>query len=262
MRRTVASILVAVLLAFGFTAAAAVPASAKTLPKYSVKLSVTSTKSPIAASWVKFAGSTSKKLHGTQIAVQSKHGKSKWTKVASAKVAANGKFTARARATGVGEYSYRASVPVTKKHRGATSSPVNVTVFKYYYLSDLKTVSDDGIESEGAVTVAGTTYFHSVDIGAWWGTSYGEWNLSYKCTQFNTTVGPTDSTSVTYSSHNAVLLDGTEVNATDNTVGHSSPVTVDTTGSFRLRIESTYEKQASFQDVGWGDAQILCSGKP
>lgn len=262
MRRTVASILVAVLLTFGFTAAAALPASARTLPKYSASLKVTSSTTPIAASWVKFAGSTSKKLHGTTVAVQSKHGTSKWAKVASAKVGLNGKFTAKARATGVGAYSYRVSVPATKKHRGSTSKPVNVTVFKYYYLSDLPTVSDDGIESEGAVAVAGTTYYHSVDIGAWWGTSYGEWNLSYKCTQFNTTVGPTDSTSVTYSSHNVVLLDGTEVNATDNTVGHSSPVTVDTTGSFRLRIESTYAKQASFQDVGWGDAKILCSGKP
>lgn len=279
MRRTVASILTVVLLILGVGVAAAAPAAATTLPKYSVTLKVTSTKAPTAGDWIKFTGSTSKKLKGEKVSVQVKHGSSKWTTAVLAKVSAAGKFSAKARSTGVGKYSYRAAVKKTRKHQASTSKSTNVTVFKYYYLADLDPTNEvienrpgnctggcTGFHS-GSGRIAGVTYSHSwiTDVVSDGSRSLTEWNASYKCMTLVGTVGLDDSSPTTTVAY-TLSIGGDDIPLGSAATGSSVKISQDITGVFRIDLAASDTAGRPYgsphSTAVWGNARMLCSGKP
>jgi hypothetical protein len=253
--------------ATGLTIGLAMPAQAAMSPKYPVTITLKSTASPMVGSWINLSGRTSKQLHGTLASVQRRQGSGSWKKFASAKVSSSGALSAKIRDTGVGRYGWRFSIAATAKHKASTSSPVTTTGYKYYYLSDLDMVNVAPPQAYSMpVTMGGQTYYHSLQFYmngnyTFSDTTTAEYNMSYKCTTFVATVGIDDQSLSGSAATDQVLADGALLGSTSVGMGRGVPVQYDIQGVFRLAVTSlTTTPNDLYPD--WGDARVLCSGKP
>jgi hypothetical protein len=214
---------------------------------------------PIVGSALTFTGTTSAGLVGDLVHLQLAEGTS-WTTVATSQVNADGTYSVKGKATVAGTQQYRVQVDGKLGATGVATFPSLFTVSAWYYLQDLPVIEEHDLYDTSSVTVAGRTFYHPVRLLAYYGTAHATYNLSYKCSRFESTTGMSDSSSATVSTHQAVALDSSEIAAIDTAPGHSYHFAIDTAGSFRLTVSSAIVGTSAY--VGWGDARILCAGKP
>jgi hypothetical protein len=214
---------------------------------------------PLVGSALVFTGTTSAGLRGDLVHLQLAEGTA-WTTVATSQVNADGTYSVKGKATVAGIRQYRVQVDGRLGATGVATFPSLFTVSAWYYLHDLDVIESSGRAYGESTTLAGKTYYHPVFVHPYYGTAHLTYNLSYKCSRFDATVGNDDSSSATAASHNTVALEGNEVAVADTAPGHSYHFSVDTTGSFRLTVASAIVGTSTY--VGWGDARILCAGKP
>ncbi|WP_183097766.1 NPCBM/NEW2 domain-containing protein [Nocardioides pelophilus] len=184
-------------------------------------------------------------------------------------MAADGTLTFRQRAVGIGKEFYRLAL------RDATSNIATVVVYRWFYLADLTPIETE-IEGRPGGCTGGCTGFHddSIDIA---GRSYprswvmrldddgdrstSTWNASRKCRSFDATVGLTDDSGTT-NGRFTINLGGDDIELATVPTGTGSKVTTDLRGVFRFVIAASNEGPGTDADSGWGDARLLCNGRP
>lgn len=258
MRLRIAGIAAAAALLIGLAAPPAQAAPLATSSK--LHLTLTSSAKPVAADWIALKGSVTSAYGSKKFSVDRRAGTGQWKSVLTTKASKAGAVSFRTRATGVGKYSYRISI-VPKKHAARISSnAVSLTVFRWYYLSDIQSAGSDSM-SRGPVTMAGTTYFHSILLNGQTQPHYGDFNASYKCSTFQSTIGISDATQGTATAAFSLLADSTDIADASVTLGKTAPMQADVTGVFRVRLQTGFVFSKG-GNAGWGDARLLCSGAP
>lgn len=226
----------------------------------------------VAGDKVAFNVEAKKSLVGKRVTLQRRVGSGGWIKVAKRKVPKSKKFAISGVATGVGRNSWRA-VAVTKKPgkpRVVHRSKVGRTaVHAWFYLADLPMVDSDRFTT-GSRTIGGTTYPRSAynKSDFWWNHKpWGEWNLSYRCRTFKATIGIHDESASGYKVGFVSYLDGAETKHGSKGLGEGADITFDVASILRIRLEDQYIAGPTGSGSGygwgvWGDARVLCKGKP
>lgn len=207
-------------------------------------------------------------LVGRRVTVQSAAASGTWVDVKSFTVRDTSPRAVSVVARGVGALRWRVlSGPVDGTRH--VSNVVKSTVFRWYYLSELEPVATKRF-GDGDATIGGTTYPKSVmnrDSFWWEANPWGEWNLSYRCKTFEATIGLDDQSKTGYQVGFVSYVDGAETSWGVKCLGPGTPVTSDVSSALRLRLEDQYVSGSAgsgpAEGVGvWGNARVLCSGRP
>lgn len=263
-RSGVAAAATILLLALTGAPAYAAPA-AKAATSSSVRITLASSSKPVAADWIKITGTTSKSLSGRTLTVERRKGSGKWAAVGTTHAGKKRALSVRTRATGTGAYSYRVSAAKSKTVAAAHSNSVRVTVFRWYYLSDLNDAGRNYYNgfspAVGAATMAGRAYYNSIRFSGYKNSRYEDFNTSYKCSTFDATAGIVDTSTGTPAASFALLADGTQVAQSNVSLGKTAGIRADVTGIFRIRLQVGFTFTAP-GSAAWGDPRVLCSGQP
>jgi hypothetical protein len=241
---------------------AAVPAQASTTKD--LTLSLTSSAEPSSGDKVSFEGSAPTSLAGSVVTLQRRVGtKGDWISVGKSRVGSDGAFAVGGVSTGVGVNQWRATVKKGQaKHQ---SRVVKTTVFGWYYLSALSSVdtSDWDVDHE-PTTIGGQTFNKSLRVyGEYRGdSSWIDYNVSYRCKTFEASIGVDDQSETGFTGSFTAYLDGAETTFGSKALGPATKVSLDTSARLRLRLEATTTSNNPEGYLGWGDARVLCSGKP
>ncbi|MBS2939466.1 NPCBM/NEW2 domain-containing protein [Nocardioides sp. J2M5] len=204
------------------------------------------------------SGAASRNLNGRTIIVQAfDNATSTWSAVGEGTVS-NGAWAAAATVTTAGRaVSLRAVFPGGIGLLASETTAVSITVFGWYYLEDMDTVS--GSYYGGPRELNGVTYPKSIAVSAW-SNSAPEFNLSRSCTRLVSTIGVSDyaSTSTTYAVN--VTTDAlTKYSRTGMSLGQSYPLDIDVQNTLRLRIEHILTGGDDHDYLVLGDARVLCA---
>ena len=139
-------------------------------------------------------------------------------------------------------------------------------MYSWYYLSTLDAVDLDGYDTyTGAVAVGGVTYNKSLrNYGDSPGdTSWVEYNLSYRCKTFEAYIGISDESEPGFNASFTAYLAGAENGFGAKGLGPATLTTLDTSTRLRIRLETATNSVRGIEgNPAWGNARVLCSGKP
>lgn len=220
--------------------------------------------SVVSGELIKITGTSTRNLTGRTLVAQVKEGSGWRTLLASPKVSSTGAFSFTTKAIGVGATTYRVVFTATKTLSGATASK-GTTVWKWFYLSDQKTVESKEYfgwyaPSAKPATVKGKDYASAI-VGRSKNNlpSYSEFNLSYQCKSFVALAGVDDSSPTASSGTSWVSVDGTTAASSQVTLalGKTKTVTVNVADSMRLRLSVLSANKEAVPAV-WANARILC----
>jgi hypothetical protein len=230
-----------------------------------------SVQKPIAGDWVTFTANGPRSWRDSAAKVRYRKSKeADWEKLATSRTDGDGDIKLRQRANGVGKQFYQVVIP----GRGRTSIAA-VTVHRWYYLADLEPIATE-IEGRPGGCTGGCTGFYegAVDIG---GRRYSRswimrvdddgdrstttYNASKKCRTFDATVGITDD-SDTSTGGFTINLGGDDIDLAEVSTGTGAAVSTDLRGVFRIVVASFNTGDGEDIDTAWGDARMLCRGKP
>lgn len=202
-----------------------------------------------------------------RIVLQRKSGSS-WRSLAVHHSASSGDYKFAFIPAAPGHPTFRVVATTSKGVITATSTSRRVTVLAWHYLSDLQSTANDGHYDwhNGAVEVNGHSYVHSVYFDQEYRAGdnrYLEYNLARKCRSLRSVFGITDDSDASTPVDFAVSADGSQLYATEQSLGESVTKTVDIAGHLRLRISATLPSDDPDIHNGvqavFGNAEILCS---
>lgn len=214
----------------------------------------------VTGTQVTFKGTAPMKLAGKRAALYRRVNAAEWIKVGNPKIRRNGTFKATGVATGAGTNSWKVSLKKSKK-KTLTSAVAGTKVFAWYNLADHEAVNSR-YWGEGPVSVGGINYIESVYSAVWGTSSWGEYNLSYRCHTFRADIGVDDESETGYEAAMSANLDGAEHSFGTLRLGRATRVTLDVQSRLRIRLNVT---PLDSDLEGWGvfgNAAVLCSGNP
>jgi hypothetical protein len=248
------------------TAAASVSAAKTVVVRQTASITATSTRSPVAGNYITVSGKTSPALKGKTVGLQLLNGRV-WQTVGLSKVSTLAAYTVKGKATMAGARSYRVYVSGATGVTGAATAAKTFNVYGWYHLSDLERVSSNRFGPQLGVSIAGTSYSRAIgnrDSFFWARAPYAEYNLSFRCTRFEATAGLSDLSASNLKVRMTTAVDSTEQDHGIFGLGQKTNVAVDTAGAFRLKVQNHYVSgtDSSAGKGIWGNARILCMGKP
>jgi hypothetical protein len=217
----------------------------------------------VAGAVVHLTGTASSVLRGRTVDLQRLAGPH-WRKLGSTAVHGNS-YAFNVRLLAAGASIYRVVFHSTTTAIASAASPrLVVHVDAWHFLADIGPVGFDGDLQTSSVAINGTTYPHSLKVGANIpaGTSRGsDYNLSRKCVLFEAVMGPDDNSDVGFQMEMDVIGDATSLTAPVVSFGAPDSAKIDVTGVLRLRLQTTSVAGSYSYDneVGWGNARVLCS---
>ncbi len=264
MRRT-ASILAALaltgtaVLAVQTTASAA-PTAKKTKPEITLKVDKTVLE---VGKKVTLKGKITPKkgTKGDKVIVKQKTGDKAWKTQAKVKVNRKGKFTWSDKPTSAQVRKYKVVLPKTKKHAKAKSKPVTVSVGRWMQVNQVRRATAEGLYPK-TVSVANTEYKRSLGTYNYYtgDMRFAEYNLFRKCYTLRTEVALTDDAPSNTSAVLRTELDGTtKSTSTVDTLGTSTPLTVDLTNAYRIRFEIETDDVRPQAEAAFLSPEFLCS---
>ena len=201
---------------------------------------------------------TATNLDGQTVQVQAYDaGSSTWTSLVTA-IVTGGQWTATTSVTATGR-----SVPIRAFFSGvpglasSASNESSLTVFGWFYLTDLGFELDDDVDT-GPGSLAGTTFTHSL-----WATGCNlcdsqedGWRVvtSAKCSHFRTTVGMLDAAEVSEKPSATIYRDGQPAWSQQLSYGRTTAVA--------LSVEGTLQFEVRLVDEGYpalGDPMLRCA---
>ncbi|WP_107766180.1 NPCBM/NEW2 domain-containing protein [Nocardioides terrigena] len=199
-------------------------------------------------------GTASGNLIGKSVAFQVYDTTSEtWGAIGGAVVDGSGNWAVSGPIGTAGKIAVRIVAPATPTTLASSVGAGVISVFGWYYLSDMGTVEGEW-DGSGAYRISGATYTNSVAED----TEYIQVDLARSCIRFSTVVGLNDSSASGSRAAVRLLADSVERYANNNlTLGVGFPVTFDLTNALRLVVEPT--NVTSGPEVVLGDAKILCS---
>jgi hypothetical protein len=157
-----------------------------------------------------------------------------------------------------------AAVPLRLRIAGSkwitetASAATSVTVYGWYYLSDLDRVDSSSWGDEGSYNINGVTYDKTVKSLTYTEAGWAEWDLARKCRTLETTVGLLDTADSDAIRHGRISVDTVDKWAVTNIkLGQSYPVSIGINGALRVRLASTGGENDGA--LGFGNARILCA---
>lgn len=268
MRRT-ASILTALALAAGTTAAltaptaTAAPAAKKAKPAITLKVDKTVVE---AGKKVTLKGTIKPKkgTKGDKVTIQQRNGDKPWKTQAKVKVNGKGKFTWSDKPTTGTVRKYRAILPKTKKHAKATSKAVTVTAAQWMNLLEVQWAHSARMDSK-TTRVNGVDYPRSAQNYFWSGATDAsiELNLYRRCYKLKAEVALSDTTVSNSSAKMTLQLDGvTKLTKDVSALGTKLAYNADLTGAYRARLEILSTSGGSDTVAAFLSPQFLCTQAP
>jgi len=272
-RNLAISVILALLLALGVVGQVS-PASAATATTIKVMSIVPSSGSKVVAGEVAtVAGKASTNLAGKTLKLQVfKAGK--WVDLGiSVQGKSSGNFFIKFTPNTTGSIQYRVLFAGSTSLK-ASSGSKSVTVWKWYSLAGQQIVAADSNSCCSSATpkfgtsgyrLIGKYYSSALIIGSAnpaGRTGWAEYNLSYKCSAFRTTVGLEDSSASGSTVQFSTKLDGSNVagGSVSANLGQAKKIEISTAGSFRVRLE--YSIVSGSAKPMWAYPSILCTGSP
>lgn len=240
--------------------------------KQRIDITGTSKATLTAGETVQISGNTSAALAGQTIRLQLFSG-DQWTTVATAKVSTSRTFSVSARATQGGAVKYRVHAAGGAGVSATASASRTFDVYQWFSLADLSpTTRSKNFVTQGTVALGGQSIAKTVGPlwahGGWGGLKAGnaEYNLSYRCTTFQATVGVPDTSGRKASWGFHVAADDVALADTYAVLAKPQRLNLDVTGAFRLVLSNDRITGDPYQDyegdASWGAARILCLGQP
>jgi len=214
---------------------------------------------------ITFVGKTSPALAGGTAELQAKID-GNWFAIGSARIAGNRTFSVSGKATVGGQVAYRVQVKAGRAVDSANSVSRLLNVYAWYYLHDYRAVTWSNFYFRDTVTMAGRDYIKTLGSGRSGVHSSAEYNLSYRCTKFASTVGVPDSSGRLAEARFFVSVD--DLSLLDTSAGLAAPkdIEVDVSGGFRLYMRTERKTGSPSSDyesfAAWGSARVLCLGAP
>lgn len=183
-----------------------------------------------------------------------------WRSVASTRVPASGAFTVTVRSMRGGEQQYRFLVLGDEGVLPATSAPQTFEVYAWYRLVDQTPMASTSFFG-GAQTIGGVLHedSESVSLTAR-SAAFVEYDLGYRCRLLRTTIGPSDDSSDGFSARFTAKVDDARPIDMALAKGSSWFETAEISGGQTLRLSSF--AVAGTGTAAWGDAEVLCVGRP
>jgi hypothetical protein len=135
-----------------------------------------------------------------------------------------------------------AAVPLRLRIAGSkwitetASAATSVTVYGWYYLSDLDRVDSSSWGDEGSYNINGVTYDKTVKSLTYTEAGWAEWDLARKCRTLETTVGLLDTADSDAIRHGRISVDTVDKWAVTNIkLGQSYPVSIGINGASGIR---------------------------
>lgn len=245
------------------TTLASVSATATVKVLQSVTIKSTSTTSPVAGDYVTLSGTTSAALKGRTAKLQM-FSEGAWRTIATSTVSSLATFTVKGKTTLGGTRSYRVSVSSTVGVTGAASASKKFNIYSWFYLSDLEQVDSSAFRPQSAVSIAGKSYTRAVGNTSfqWVREPFAEYNLSFRCTRFESTTGLDDLSPSDLKVRMTTAVDNTEQDHGIIGIGQAKNISIDTKGAFRLKVQNHYVSGGVLGSGLWGNPRLLCLGKP
>ena len=238
-------------------APAAHPAPHRTPHKagvFTVTASVDET-APLVGDKVTIKGKVRPGVPGAQVNLQVKYdGRKGWKTIGHDRLNGAGKFRFEDKVGSVRERRYRVVKPAGGHRAAGQAKTEKVTVFGWRDLTSLAPATTSSMYELDAV-INGVAYPRSLRATTAASSSV-DYNLNRDCTAFRGTAGLDDSSPSTGSAVVAVTADGVQKYSGTFALAQSAPVTIDTTGVFRLTVSAA----ATNGGLGAvGTPQVLCS---
>ena len=210
---------------------------------------------------VAFSGVTPSSMKGKRLSLQRKASKkADWIVVGRPTVSADATWSGSGVAVGSGKNLWR----VSYRKDGVThvSPTIKTAVHQWYFLHDLDEVDDDGGYAD-EITIGGRNFPKSVIGGGSSDTDWIDYNLSYRCITFEAFIGIGDNSETGTTATFYVTLDGARSSVGSKGLGQATKVTLDVATRLRIRLEMDPTNN-DYPSGYWafGDARVLCSGKP
>jgi hypothetical protein len=227
----------------------------------SITVSGTSPLTPTAGDPIVLEGTTSSQLAGKRVFLQWLVG-STWKTVASSQVSSAAGYNVHGLATLGGDQQYRAMVKAGPGRAAAYTDPVEFTVSAWYRLTDLgAAAAGDTALTPGRRVLAGTPYEQSFGATIEEGSSASVTvPLGSKCSAFRSTLGAGAGSSDAFTGRWRLFADDDLALERTSGDGSAQQLTADITGSTALRLRSFALSGAG--DAAWGNAEVLCAGRP
>ncbi|CAN5284936.1 hypothetical protein BH09ACT12_BH09ACT12_25950 [soil metagenome] len=232
-------------------------AEAEQKPTYSVSIS-SSTSSLTLGEAVTVTGKVMPKAAKQTVSLQTLR-RGKWKPVATATLTKKSKYKLDFRPDRTGRTSYRVCKGATRKASTGCSEIQRAVAYQWKNLYDMDYVDRDDIYGEDPATINGRTFKKSLVSDDYPGTSFIEYNLSRKCTQFRTTGGIEDNSETGANGNLEIFGDGNSVYSQDFSLGESSPISLSMDDVLRIRIETTTDNDGIDESVALGTPQAFCS---
>ena len=218
----------------------------------------------LSGSTLTFAGKTVRALKGKRVKLERRIGrKGKWVTVAQTRVAGNLRYRVSGKTARSGPETFRAVVKTKKKTFRSRLRGYNV--YQWFYVSDLPLARvAQGEWSAGPMTIGGVSYPHSVHgFGTNLGTiDWGDYLINQKCVSLSASIGLDDSSGSGARGEIVVGLNNESTSLGEVGRGAARPVTVDITNQVSLRLEVRLASDGRTVVPGFGNARVLCFGRP
>lgn len=183
-----------------------------------------------------------------------------WTSVASIAVPYDGAFTIDVRSMRGGEQRYRLLVVGDEGVVPATSAPRTFEVYAWYRLVDQDPLASTSFFG-GPQSISGTVFEDSVSVSLTADTAaYVDYDLDYRCRLLRTTLGPADESADGFTARFTAQVDDARPIDVVQAKGSSWSETAEISGGASLRLSSFAAAGAGV--AAWGDAEVLCLGRP
>lgn len=236
--------------------------AAVTVPT-SVAVTATSPLTPTAGDAVVLAGTASPQLAGRRIYLQTLVGAT-WKTVASSQVSGDATFNVHGIATLGGDRDYRAMVKAAPGLPEAVTEPVEFTVFAWYRLADVASSAPPLVDrplSTSRLVIGDVPYEQSVGVALQEGESgSGTWSLDDRCSEFRATLGAAAGSGAEFTGRWRLFADDDLVLERTLTEGATESVSGTITGTSDLQLRSFALSGSGA--TAWGNAEVLCAGRP
>lgn len=183
-----------------------------------------------------------------------------WKNVASTRVPTAGAFTVSVGSMRGGEQRYRFLVVGDDGVLPARSIPQTFEVYAWYRLIDQTPLASTSFFG-GAQSLGGTVYEDSEAVALAPRTAaYVDYDLAYRCSLLRVALGPTDDSSDGFNAGFTAKVDDARPIDEVLAKGATWSGTADISGGQTLRLRSfAITAQGT---AAWGDAEVLCMGRP
>lgn len=183
-----------------------------------------------------------------------------WKDVASTRVPTGGDFTVTVRSMRGGVQQYRFLVLGDDGVLPATSSPRTFEVYAWYRLVDQPALAPTSYFG-GPQSIGGTVYEDSESVALTSRTAaFVEYDLGYACRLLRTTFGPSDDSADGFTARFTAKVDDARPIDMVLAKGSTWSETAEISGGQTLRLTSF--AASGDGTAAWGDAEVLCLGRP